>query len=240
MKIDKVTITGADESTSIEWMRDVSAEYPFVEWGILVSASQMASSRFPSLEWMGRLAKVQDGLQTSVHVCGKWVREICDGNWSGFLTEIGTLAGGAQRIQLNFHAIAHTLGDAFLHAAHQAARRTGWQLIFQVDGVNDYLASRAHDDGINAVPLYDQSGGAGEVPGTWPVQMAGIYSGYAGGLGPDNVVAEIQRIEQVACKDSKIWIDMETRVRTDDDSRLDRNAVESVLRQCAGLECLEK
>ena len=82
--IDKVTITGADDSTDIRWMRSVSEKFPFAEWGILVSKSQMGGYRFPSLRWLGRLAQHQSELQTSVHVCGRWVRQICQGYWLHF------------------------------------------------------------------------------------------------------------------------------------------------------------
>lgn len=236
MKIDKVTITGADDTTDIQWMREITRDFPFVEWGILVSASSQGSNRFPSPEWMNRLAAHQDEMQTSIHVCGKWVRQICTGDWSEFIKENGHVAHSAQRVQLNFHAYSHVLDRKFFTSANRASSHHHWQLIFQVDGVNDHLVSNAYDEGINAVPLYDLSGGAGVVPGSWPEQMAGIYSGYAGGLGPENVMHEILKIRQVASGD--IWIDMETRVRTADDKNLDCDAVESVLRQCATLDSL--
>ena len=103
----------------------------------------------------------------------------------------------------------------------------------EVDGINDHLVSCARNEEINAVPLYDLSGGAGIVPDSWPVQVPGIYSGYAGGLGPGNVLAEVERINKSAREDGLAWIDMETKVRTPDDSRLDCGAVERVLTQMA-------
>ncbi len=231
MQIEKVTITGADDTTDIQWMREISEQYPFVEWGILVSKRSMGVNRFPSLEWIGRLVEHQSEMKTAIHVCGKWVRQILSGDWSEFITEIGTAASNAQRVQLNFHAGAYKLGDKFIQSAKRAARDGGWQLIFQVDGVNDDLLLNARNARLDAVPLYDLSGGTGVLPALWPQQVDGIYSGYAGGLGPDNVLAQIARISSVAS--GKIWIDMETNVRTEDDHELDCFAVESVLKQCS-------
>ncbi len=228
MKIDKVTITGADDSTSIQWMMDIQERFPFVEWGILVSKSQMGSYRFPSEAWLCRLLMNQMYLKTSIHVCGRWVREICKGDWSSVMLEVGGVAKRAQRIQLNFHAQAHSLGDLFMDAAKRAVADTPWQLIFQIDGVNDSLVEHARAAGIDAVPLYDLSGGAGVLPSQWPKQSSGVYTGYAGGLGPANVAEQCETISSVASE--LIWIDMETRVRTSDNSRLDTDAVESVLR----------
>ena len=236
MHIDRVTITGADDSTDIHWMVDMQERFPFVEWGILVSKSQMGGYRFPSLDWLSRLIIPQDKLRTSMHVCGKWVREICDGDWSNLILEVGVVAERCQRVQLNFHAHTHKLGDRFLSAAKRASSNSGWQLIFQIDGVNDGLMNDAKDAGIDAVPLYDLSGGAGVLPSHWPKQPECVYTGYAGGLGPRNVVEQVEKIKSVA--NGRIWIDMETRVRTEDDSRLDAALVESVLAQCSQMDCL--
>lgn len=236
MQIDKVTITGADDSTDIQWMLAMQEQYPFVEWGILVSQSQIGNFRFPSLDWLARLIPHQDKLQTSMHVCGKWVRQICDGNWSDMLIAIGVAAERAKRVQLNFHAHAHKLNERFFKAAQIASQNSSWQLIFQIDGVNDGLLAQARMDRLDAVPLYDLSGGAGVLPGQWPKQSEGVYTGYAGGLGPRNVIEQVEKIKGVA--NGRIWIDMETRVRTPDDSRLDEALVESVLEQCSQMDCL--
>lgn len=237
MQIDKVTITGADDNTDIQWMLAMQEKYPFVEWGILVSESQMGNYRFPSIDWLARIIPHQATLQTSMHVCGKWVRQICNGDWSDMLLSIGVVAERAKRVQLNFHAHAHKLQGRFFHAAQVASQNSNWQLIFQVDGVNDGLLSQARLDHLDAVPLYDLSGGAGVLPLYWPKQSEGVYTGYAGGLGPRNVIDQVEKIKSVAT--GRIWIDMETRVRSADDSRLDETLVESVLEQCSQLDCLQ-
>lgn len=48
MIIDRVTITGADDSTDVNWMQEMQDKYPFVEWGILVSQSQMGLTLEPT------------------------------------------------------------------------------------------------------------------------------------------------------------------------------------------------
>lgn len=230
MQIQKVTITGADDSTDLSWLESTSRRYPFVEWGILVSESQQGMHRFPSPAWMNQLAELSKThrLQLSLHVCGKWVRSICAGDWSPLLSNI-TSVSNFQRVQLNFHAYEHLLTESFFGAARRQTEQTESQLIFQIDGVNDHLVSMAYDAGIDAVPLYDLSGGAGIVPKEWPKQLAGITTGFAGGLGPENILKELDRIKQSTTGDGVIWVDMETRVRVKDDSRLDVSAVNDVL-----------
>jgi len=40
MKINKITITGADDRTKISDLVQLQKDYPFVEWGILFSKEQ--------------------------------------------------------------------------------------------------------------------------------------------------------------------------------------------------------
>jgi hypothetical protein len=42
--IEQVTVTGASDDTDIKKMLDIQSDYPFVEWGILLSRSQSGRS----------------------------------------------------------------------------------------------------------------------------------------------------------------------------------------------------
>jgi hypothetical protein len=238
MKIDRVTITGADDSTNPLWMVEVTKAFPFVEWGILISQRKIGNARFPSRDWCERLVAIseQRQLPLSVHICGRLVRRVLEGDWDETLAMYAGLIAQSQRIQLNFHASRHCPSPSLAWSIGKLGLKQ--QFIFQVDGVNDHIVSGAYDDGMNAVPLYDLSGGNGIVPEEWPGKMAGIYSGYAGGIGANNVMTEVDRIAKVVQPDEKIWIDMETKVRTPDGSALCAAAVESVLRQVASSKYL--
>lgn len=229
--LDRVTLTGADDSTDPSELGLLSEEFPFVEWGILLSESQTGRPRFPSLEWLSRLCDAcsdHPSMVLSFHVCGRWVREICAGNWSPLFVNTGPILDVGKRVQLNFHAHTHLLTESFVPRAKERCEEHGWQVIFQCDGVNDHLVSNAYDDGLDAVPLYDKSGGAGIVPDAWPGAMKGIYSGYAGGLGPDNLAAELQAIASAA-NGERFWVDMETKVRSPDDRLFDLDACRKCL-----------
>ena len=130
-----------------------------------------------------------------------------------------------QRVQLNFHGQYHKADrERFLQALHKHDH----EYIFQHDGVNDALIEGFASDSMARIhPLFDRSGGAGIVPGEWPRPM-GKYSGYAGGLGPDNLVDELKRIEVVS-DGHRIWIDMETKVRSEGDFQFDLTKVERCL-----------
>lgn len=229
MNLKRVTITGADDSTSIPALVDLSLEFPFVEWGILVSKKQEDGYRFPSRHWIDRFSYVApiNKMSVSTHVCGRWVRDMFIGalDWAALPSCIDI----CQRIQINTHAEEHVSTLGLFSSLKQKDR----EFIFQWDGVNDHLTFAARAFGINASALFDTSGGAGILPSSWPSPAKDFWCGYAGGIGPDNVIDQVGKITAVC--DKPYWIDMERRVRTDDDSALDMGKVRSVLVSVAGL-----
>ncbi len=237
MKLDRVTITGADDWFSISAMTELSEEFPFVEWGILMSPTHEGQERFPSDRWMELLADECAGLpdmRVSLHLCGGYVRDLLLGknpSWSDAIK----IWDVARRVQLNFHAEPHFLDeDKF---ARQLFRFSDVQWIFQMDGTpNQGHFKYALDSSFDAVPLFDLSGGQGNLPTEWPTAFARqggelIYHGYAGGLGPHTVAEQLKLIE-IAALDAPIWIDMEGQVRTD--GLLDLSKVRAVLEICQG------
>jgi hypothetical protein len=234
MKLDRVTITGADDSTKPEALFNLSEEFPFVEWGILFSKSNQGEPRYPSTKWIHEFLEKMDKwidsgkprLKLSAHLCGRWVRDVVlDGKFTFYEESPENCWPYFQRIQLNFHAHKHPPCSGFLPAIQKHDRR---EFIFQLDGVNDVVWKGARDKGISAVPLFDRSGGAGVVPNAWPRAYPGAYNGYAGGLGPDTLEEELKKIA-VAAGTERIWIDMETRVRSNNDRTFDIAKVRSCL-----------
>jgi N-(5'phosphoribosyl)anthranilate (PRA) isomerase len=228
MNLTIVTLTGADDTTDVGELVALSKEYPWVEWGILVSQKQEGHGRFPSRSWIDRFtaAAREHRLRVATHLCGKWVRQLLVGEiaWG----DLPSCFGVSQRIQINTHAEPH-VSTLRMMAHLLTLQSVGRKVIFQWDGVNDHLAAAARAYGVECGILFDKSGGAGELPDSWPAAHPTLPCGYAGGLGPDNVVAQIQRIEAVCSQ--PYWIDMEGRLRTND--RFNLRAARAVLAQTA-------
>ena len=64
--------------------------------------------------------------------------------------------------------------------------------------------------------LFDASGGRGLEPLEWPKHLQDWTCGYAGGLGPGNLRRELPRIA-AAAGPFPYWIDMESKLRDDED-----------------------
>jgi hypothetical protein len=235
--LTRVTITGADDNSDPHQLIELSRRFPFVEWGILVSRHSGGTPRFPRHEWIDNFCSAVTGypIDISMHLCGGRVREFLVGklDWDA----LPSVRKICQRVQINTHGYEHSSTTGLWKSMD---RCPGKELIFQWDGVNDHLTFAALAHGGNVSALFDLSGGAGRLPSSWPEPISGVSCGYAGGLGPENVVEQLRKIDNV-CKEKSgrmvavnsrpFWIDMERRVRTFDDSHLDMDLVEKVLKR---------
>lgn len=226
MILDRVTVTGADDSINPYDLVDLTKRFPFVEWGVLLSRSQEGAPRFPSTGWMEGLKKVasDNPMRLSGHLCGQWVRALCRGS-NRFIAERPTIADMFQRVQLNFHGDQHDVDEDGLVACLKDWGRE--EYILQFDNVNNLLLGVLWHGGLRASPLFDTSGGAGREPDEWPTPVA-PYSGYAGGLRPDQVGRQYRRIE-LAAGPSRVWTDIETHVFSSDGRQFDLAKVEEYL-----------
>ncbi len=216
MKLKCVTLTGADDKTSIPDMVALSKTYPFVEWAILFHPSKSNKERYPSWKWVVDLMH-QESLNLSAHLCGEYVNRTINGHFSFLCKDTDRF----NRFQFNMAKgrLTEVLGFGPEHSLWRAIKSAReWDTKAKVapfifGGAYTVAAPvelfRQH--GIQA--LFDTSGGRGKLTKTWPKSINGVICGYAGGLGPDNIKEELKRIEQVV-GDSTIWIDMESRVRT--------------------------
>lgn len=230
--ITRVTITGADDSIKPTDLIDLTEEFPFVEWGILVSKSRIGTPRYPSIKWINELVSLQrnDGrrMNLSCHLCGAYVRYFFEGN-ERVVDDLGHEIWHAfSRVQLNFHAIPY---QQSLSLAVAIRRNSDKEFIFQYDAINGPIAEAIARLNCNVSILFDQSGGAGILPAQWPNPHPEMFCGYAGGLSPENVSKEIDKIkEKVGIY--RIWIDVETHVRSNNDEQFDLNKVKLFLETC--------
>lgn len=233
MALTRVTITGADDHTNPRDLCRLWERFPFVEFGILVGSS--AGERFPTQSWIRELIDARRLLapimDLSLHVCGLHLKQIARGLSVSLLTHYPREFREFGRVQLNWHGEKQDdiVGERVL-TAFQSLWVSGCDksLIFQLDAVNDDLIFPAATE-FNCEGLFDRSHGAGLAPDAWPVVREDFDCGWAGGLGPDNLSGEILRIIEAADPERPFWIDMETKVRSDDGLRLDLDKVRRCL-----------
>lgn len=190
-----VTLTGADERTDLDRLIKMVATNPRLEVGLLYTTSPEGRNRYPSYEWLRMAASLLSG-RCAIHICGKGAR---DQLLVGALAQITVHAA---RVQVNGVVQARELADMAVMAS---------VLITQHTPANDQLKDLRIN---NHQLLVDGSGGRGRSPEQWVRPGTHKLVGFAGGLGPDNLEGELQKLMLLA--DGPWWIDAESKLRTDD------------------------
>ena len=222
MKIQHLTITGADNQTPIEKMLSLSEAFPFLEWGILISKKSLGKISYPDLEWLDRLSSVSSSMNISGHICGIWLHEILQGRFPGEM-----IPQGFNRIQLN---LARYIPQVRIQNLKKSLPPDK-SYILQVGEYYQQGISLARDlilANYQVAVLYDVSGGSGISPTEWKVFPEDIPVGYAGGLGPDNLLHGLKIIESVVGNRS-IWIDMQAGIRTEKKRSIDFGKIQACI-----------
>lgn len=204
MRIDRVTITGADDQVKHGALELLSLRFPFVEFGILFSQKRTGQPRYPSRMWVQDLTTITGAF--SAHICGQWSRDFCQGEFSfRDWASKHKFFWRFQRVQIN----TTTPVEAHKRAEEVYIER-GPDLIIPVRNF-DQIKPR------NTFMLLDNSGGRGRVQTSWPAPKG--YCGYSGGIGPENIEEVCGALQEF---EGDCWIDMESGVRTNDQFDLDK------------------
>ena len=236
--LEILTFTGVDEHTDFGRIIEISQTYPRVEFAVLVGSQTPKASYskgngiFPGLsvvnllKFLGRECPLK--VHVAIHLCGFWSRSALRlGEPSG---ETIDLCKGFGRVQINLHAdVGYPAG---IHTPSSAAASC---LVRVLPGCESVIFQH-RDTTWNSVPtdhygveyLFDRSEGRGrEAFDEWPEPISAPKRvGYAGGIGPHNVVQAMKFVNRYP--ESRLWLDMENRVRTD--GRFDLDKVEKVCR----------
>lgn len=219
-----VTVTGADNRTDRREMYDIAQEFPFVEWGILLTKSKGGTTRYPDEMWIDQLFSYP--MNYAGHLCGSWGRDFANGGrafamerprWITPLPILGTLF---KRIQLN---IAPTINNLKLDLLVNAVNNSFFdsRFIIQIKGHVPIWWPLDRLDQVDF--LFDASGGRGIATDYWPHPITFVNDkrtllsncGYAGGLTPNNLTEQLKQMKD-ASEGQPIWIGVESGVRTDD------------------------
>lgn len=225
MKINRVTITGADDKVNITELQILQRRFPFVEWGILFSASKPGTRRYASSQYVKKLTSLETPLNLSAHLCGGYPRYILQKGDYSFLE---TLENKFKRAQINFNFLNTEHNIYHLFNLPTAANI---KFILQANKSNTSIINKVREEQLPFDFLYDSSGGRGTEIKEIKEPIAGYYTGYSGGLGPDNIEDFCQQLISHPSTES-IFIDCESKVR-DGFDEFDLDKVEKYLEICS-------
>lgn len=228
MPLIGLTITGADDETDIDEMLDLTSDHTFLEWGILFGReAKQGTTRYPTSRWIEDwLAAAEDSWTTvssAAHLCFPWPRNLsCNAlTWD----EIYRLRD-FNRIQVN--QSYHEVNQDYIKALFLSISNIGKPVIFQNNGTLPVADIDHYVSGMtcSTIPqvLFDCSGGRGVEIKDYPEPLSDMLCGYAGGIGPENIERVLTDLAQKFPK-AEYWVDMESRVRTED--HLDLNKIKA-------------
>lgn len=217
-----ITFTGLDAHTDLRRAVFLTSRFP-IEWGVLFSKTRQGlEPRYPDGETQSRIwwsPLLGNGRKDclgslSAHLCGQHARDVMEGRAPSIPVDLHY----CRRVQMNHPEPNPTAIRTFV---------AGWAP--NLSGIAQTKADTFPSSARRVQWLFDRSGGTGQRPGAWPRHPDGDrLVGYAGGIGPDNVLEVLGQIGATG----PYWIDMESGVRTDD--WLDLDKVEAVCRAVYG------
>lgn len=234
--LDMISFIGIDKHTDLSEVIGLVTRTDFalaglatkraleLEFGILYSEGRAGREpRYPTYADCLKMATHLDRhyISHSIHLCGFEAIQ-------GFIDqtdEIQKLCSTATRVQLNFNVDKFANDDnqdAFIDRLIELSE--GYNIVIQDNkskGEFVKILKRRNidvqnDHANNFAFLYDASGGFGKVIDKFQPASDVYYTGYAGGLNPENVVDIVKEIDKINDPQILYYIDMESGVRTQD------------------------
>lgn len=215
MEIKTITCSGTNEHTEIVGLAVLLTKFPIAEAGIQVSGRKCSFST-PRYMWVKRLASFLNNnkldVNLALHVNEDWVENFCCGKIAPELEEILNLSDFRgnkliKRIQLNFKIGREKTPDieVLIGILQKFSEQ---RFILSYNDSNASLIKQIYDRGVVFDNLYDASFGAGVMSETREgVAFEDCLQGYAGGLSPENIASELDKISAKVLPGTKIYID---------------------------------
>lgn len=224
--LNLISFVGVDTNTNLNELFEFnlkSRECNFnCEFGVLYSQSQK-SKRYPDYAFCFsflRSVKIAD-MNTSIHLCGS---ESID----KFLLEdppVIELCKMANRTQLNINIKNYPDYDLLAKNILSVSTKHNITCILQENATkkkfNEVLINYALNNS-NIHFLNDSSGGFGREITKVNKPNSNNFTGYAGGINPDNVKRIVNLIESVNIDNIPYYIDIESGIRVDNNFSIDK------------------
>ena len=203
MNLVFITCSGTNEFTDIRELVALMQEYSLGEIAVQVSEKQSPAGG-ARIEWVHELAAYLNdnkiAINAALHINRRWVEDLCRGIVAPELQDLMELQDHYdlplfKRLQLNFKLdrddVHEDCDDELVELQHRIKRR----FILSYNESNEHLIRRLYLKGLRFDVLFDSSFGAGIAPDSRKAPaFPDILQGYAGGITPDNVRAELDKI----------------------------------------------
>ena len=215
-------LCGIDNATKIQDLIDLSKVCPKIEWGILFNSRLAGNKRYPTVEWVedACLTFQQHNMNVAGHFCDSKAIELLQGEVCCLNYVVEVL--GVQRIQINPTRANGVNLEDYPEAALRLSAVFGifydTEFLLQRNDETEELCRMLEKADIeNLSFLLDASCGLGIYSDDFitSVPLCDNPCGFAGGFGPDNLAEVLGKIKSAELPEST-WVDMESKIRTED------------------------
>ncbi len=225
MRLRFITLSGANEHTDIDELRNVLCRFRGItEVGIQVSGKK-ASFGTARYWWLKALYCRFNSLVShpnfALHLNQDWVESFCDGKPAKELSEFLQWRGSNGkpffgRVQLNFRIGREKTPDLERLLASMQ-RYPDVRFILSYNDDNAEFIHKLYETGFRFDCLYDNSHGEGIEPEQYASPaFEGIMQGYSGGISPENVASVLNKISQCVSHNDEVFIDAEGKLKGED------------------------
>lgn len=207
-----ISFVGVDENTLLDSILEMESVVP-CEFSVLYSdsKSQTNHTRYPSLQFCNDFLQwgLDKGVITSLHLCGSVIQRYVNQE-----KDVMDLCAKASRIQLNINIKDFPDYEQFSDDIINVIKNHGHDIIMQQNKTkalfNKVFLAKVQGR-INL--LYDGSGGFGREISDVQSPTPDHFTGYAGGIKPENVKRIVNLIESKNPNNLPYYIDMESGIR---------------------------
>jgi phosphoribosylanthranilate isomerase len=218
-----VSFVGVDEKTDFSELEKISNAFAglgFVEWSVLYSDSKSVGNyvRYPSYkfckDFLERSAAT-NYVHSSLHLCGSVIERYLKQE-----KDVMELCEKAHRIQLNTNIRDFPSYEKLTNDLMNVMSVRGHNIVLQENKTKrnfnlSFLKTIPKSLYSQVSLLHDGSGGFGREITQIDTPSPNFFTGYAGGINPENVAKIVNLIENTNPNDTRYYIDMESGVRTD-------------------------
>ncbi len=221
MNLRYITCSDPREDIPAESLLNFTNQYPIAEIGVQAHLDSMISWR-PRNIWFNQIVALSKNMPTppniALHINYQWCDCMCEGlvphEVKRWLSEsnVYTKQPVIKRVQLNVGDYTHCFSPKGL--AKLIAAYPNQEFIFPWNEKVAPQIGQLKKTGARFSLLFDGSYGEGIEPESWRAPVYNdIPHGYAGGLGPNNVAENLDKINAVLPPDYTTWIDAEGKLR---------------------------
>lgn len=221
MKLETIVCSGPNEQTNIDELIALAQDYPNIEFGIQVSGKK-CSKGCPRFEWIislyERCLELNFRPNLALHINQDWVEGF---SRTEVPQDLAALLGlfimiddkpkkFFNRAQLNFKIGREKDPDLVILERNMRLYKWIRFIVSYNDSNADFLHRLYLHSCVRFDCLYDASAGEAIMAEKYaPPAFPCVFQGYAGGLNPNNVAAELDKISQVNSATETIFIDAE-------------------------------